>query len=569
MALTHAPDGGAVVAYRTYNGGTQMLSIHTRYRSAPDGTWADTLPATAVDVPSGDSLGAPQLLADQNGVFTVLWSNSTGGGTSYTLTARRGAEGKWDAAETIPNSTGAVANDKFGAAIDASGNIQVAFNFTKSFAPSEAHNIRAAVRDASTNTWSTALAELLSSDASTEPSTPDVVYDSAGNANITFGVGLPPNSTTYVFYRAAGTSTYGPAPAPPGAVAPQLTTDTDGYLTATWTSGGQTYTSVYDAVNPSIDSVTPPTNPLATQPTNFVIAGSDVWGPVTYTLNFGDGSPIASGRAVPRAATFATFARVNGGGTVAHTYSTAGNFIATISVTDGATNTVTTTRPIAVGAAPTTSAPTQQAPTAQPTANPPAITGLPNPVAGVSANVLPVKPVVLIKTVGTNKFVPLVTPAQVKMGSIIDARKGRVRITIANGRGGFDTADFYEGIFKITQPKAKLGTTWFANLFLFAGSFKGCPKAPRNPKLAAFGAKKKPSPKRSVRHLWGNGKGAFRTVGRFSSATVRGTTWLTDDRCNGTLTRVTSGKVAVRDFVKKKTVVIKARQKYFAQAKAR
>jgi len=34
--------------------------------------------------------------------------------------------------------------------------------------------------------------------------------------------------------------------------------------------------------------------------------------------------------------------------------------------------------------------------------------------------------------------VPLVAPAQIQEGAIIDARKGRVRITIDNGRGGLD-----------------------------------------------------------------------------------------------------------------------------------
>jgi hypothetical protein len=160
-----------------------------------------------------------------------------------------------------------------------------------------------------------------------------------------------------------------------------------------------------------------------------------------------------------------------------------------------------------------------------------------------------------------------VAPAQIREGSIIDARKGRVRITIDNGRGGLDTAEFYGGIFKFTQPKVKPGQTWFANLYLYAGSFKGCPRAPRNPKVATLSATKgkKQSQGKSVRHLWGSGEGAFRTVGRFSSATVRGTTWLTDDRCNGTLTKVTAGKVGVRDFVLKKTVVVKKGKSYFAK----
>ncbi|MEA2494181.1 MAG: hypothetical protein QOJ29_2092, partial [Thermoleophilaceae bacterium] len=89
-----------------------------------------------------------------------------------------------------------------------------------------------------------------------------------------------------------------------------------------------------------------------------------------------------------------------------------------------------------------------------------------------------------------------------------------------------------------------------------------------HPKIAAL-SRKKLSPKRSIRHLWGSGSGAFRTVGRYSSATVRGTTWLTDDKCNGTLTRVTAGKVGVRDFVLKKTIVVNKGKSYFARARTK
>jgi hypothetical protein len=57
-------------------------------------------------------------------------------------------------------------------------------------------------------------------------------------------------------------------------------------------------------------------------------------------------------------------------------------------------------------------------------------------------------------------------------------------------------------------------------------------------------------------------------VGRYSAASIRGTTWLTDDKCNATLTRVTQGAVAVRDFVKRKTIVVKAPKSYLARARA-
>jgi hypothetical protein len=52
-----------------------------------------------------------------------------------------------------------------------------------------------------------------------------------------------------------------------------------------------------------------------------------------------------------------------------------------------------------------------------------------------------------------------------------------------------------------------------------------------------------------VRRLWGSGRGRFRTRGRYGAATVRGTKWLTLDRCDGTNVRVVRGKVSVQDLV--------------------
>jgi ferric-dicitrate binding protein FerR (iron transport regulator) len=66
--------------------------------------------------------------------------------------------------------------------------------------------------------------------------------------------------------------------------------------------------------------------------------------------------------------------------------------------------------------------------------------------------------------------------------------------------------------------------------------------------------------------LWGNGKGKFRTNGKYSSATVRGTIWLVEDRCEGTNTKVRRGVVAVRDFKRKRTVSVKAGHSYLARA---
>jgi hypothetical protein len=70
-----------------------------------------------------------------------------------------------------------------------------------------------------------------------------------------------------------------------------------------------------------------------------------------------------------------------------------------------------------------------------------------------------------------------------------------------------------------------------------------------------------------VRSLWGKGTGKFRTKSRFSSATVRGTNWLSIDRCDGSLTVVREGIVEVFDFTLRKTVQVGAGEQYLAPAK--
>jgi hypothetical protein len=417
--------------------------------------------------------------------------------------------------------------------------------------PSKSLNVRVATRAPGASAWSTGLVALAPLNFGAIPSAPRVVFDSHDNATVAFSY----SGGVHIFSRPAGSSVFGPQSLPPGISGsnPVIATDANGYMIATWTdANGITSTSVYDPVRPTIDTFDAPADATGGTPVTFNVTGSDVWGPVTFSLDFGDGQ-AATGRAVaPARAVSGARARASNTQTVQHTYSQAGTYTTTLTLTDGAGNTTTTTRPITVAATPTPIVDTPLPP----------VPGLPDPVIGVSVNLAPAKPVVLVKQPGARKFAPLVAPAQVRVGSIIDARKGRVRITIANGRGGFDTADFYEGVFKILQL-TKPGSV--AALQLYGGSFKGCPRAPK----PVLFSRKRLSPKRSVRHLWGSGTGSFRTVGRYSSATIRGTTWLTDDRCDGTRMRVTKGQVGVRDFVQRKTIVVKAPRSYFARPRAK
>ena len=81
-------------------------------------------------------------------------------------------------------------------------------------------------------------------------------------------------------------------------------------------------------------------------------------------------------------------------------------------------------------------------------------------------------------------------------------------------------------------------------------------------------ADKKKGPKAVLGKLWGNGKGKFRTNGKYSSATVRGTIWLVRIAARARSRRSAAATVAVRDFKRKKTVSVKAGHSYLARASA-
>ncbi len=148
----------------------------------------------------------------------------------------------------------------------------------------------------------------------------------------------------------------------------------------------------------------------------------------------------------------------------------------------------------------------------------------PPPVAGVSVNVVPVSGDVRVRLRGTTTFVDLAALSSVPIASELDATRGRVRLVSA-AASRTQTADFYRGRASVAR-----------------------------------------APKRA-RRLWRSGKGSFLTKGRYASATVRGTIWLTEDRCTSTLIRVRVGRVEVLDRVLHRRVTIRAGQSYVARAR--
>lgn len=176
------------------------------------------------------------------------------------------------------------------------------------------------------------------------------------------------------------------------------------------------------------------------------------------------------------------------------------------------------------------------------------------PVLGKTVDAQTVTGTVLVKPRGSNTFTRLTAAISVAVGSTLDTRHGTVRITsAADTKGTTQTGDAYQGLFIIKQKATAGATTDFA---LTGGKFGAC-KARR----ASAAAKKK-----QIRHLWADSKGRFRTVGRYAAASVRGTVWETIDRCDGTLIVVKQGAVTVRDFKRRRNVIVRAGHSYLAKA---
>ncbi|HEV8603153.1 MAG TPA: hypothetical protein VGQ68_07110 [Gaiellaceae bacterium] len=180
------------------------------------------------------------------------------------------------------------------------------------------------------------------------------------------------------------------------------------------------------------------------------------------------------------------------------------------------------------------------------------------PQPGEIAGVAPVSGHVLFKTPDSNKFVELTGATEIPVGSQLNTLNGTVHLTAGLGGGRTNSANFYDGLFTILQHHA---ANAFMTLRLDGGNFRICRRGGSARSLSAVGRKRRP-----VRRVWGSGKGRFTTRGRYSSATVRGTRWLTQDQCDGTLTRVRRGVVRVRDFRRHRNVIVRAGQSYLARA---
>jgi hypothetical protein len=169
-----------------------------------------------------------------------------------------------------------------------------------------------------------------------------------------------------------------------------------------------------------------------------------------------------------------------------------------------------------------------------------------------------------VRRPGHRRFRVLDGSAQIPVGSVLDTRAGRVRLVSAvDADGRVQMGTFWGAKFKVRQARRGRGMTV---LHLRGGDFGACRSRRSRAAAAEVAVAAGKRRRKRIRRLWGRDRGGrFRTHGQNSAATARGTRWLTVDRCDGTLTRVTEGAVAVRDRGRRRTVLVRAGHSYLAR----
>jgi Ca2+-binding RTX toxin-like protein len=147
------------------------------------------------------------------------------------------------------------------------------------------------------------------------------------------------------------------------------------------------------------------------------------------------------------------------------------------------------------------------------------------------------------------RSVPLEYTAQVPLPAAIDTRKGAVYVIVASGGRRSRSARLSGGRLLIRQ---------------------------RNPRRPVAGVRVLGRERASCRRSASRGvlgrvivssRGGFRTRGRAAFAVGRNATWLTEERCTGTLVRARRGRVMVIDLGARRRVAVRAGRSYLARAR--
>jgi hypothetical protein len=183
---------------------------------------------------------------------------------------------------------------------------------------------------------------------------------------------------------------------------------------------------------------------------------------------------------------------------------------------------------------------------------------------------------------GMDRDVPLQDRVEVPVQTSVDASAGRVTVMSQAQDSSRQSAEFSDGRFRVEQQpdesvtEATLeggerctGTAGKAHGSRRGGGGGGTYGNYHHRLVHASTVKKRSrGRRRRARAAARRGDaGRFRTVGVRASATAAGeASWQMEDRCDGTITRVKSGTVQVRDLDRNKTVTLTAGESYLARS---
>ena len=189
----------------------------------------------------------------------------------------------------------------------------------------------------------------------------------------------------------------------------------------------------------------------------------------------------------------------------------------------------------------------------------------------------PLQGTIRTKCKGEEKFSELTGEEVLPLGCLIEARRGHVNVTVKTGVDDrTESAELWSGRFTVKQKEnqvvkksvSEAGAETAARtvkvvptIIRLAGPLRAEGSTSRISETGAETSKKK----KTNRKLWGKSKGKFKTKGKKGAATVRGTIWLTEDRPGKTAVKVKRGKVSFRDFINKRTVSLRAGERYVAK----
>jgi hypothetical protein len=180
----------------------------------------------------------------------------------------------------------------------------------------------------------------------------------------------------------------------------------------------------------------------------------------------------------------------------------------------------------------------------------PAPPPVPQPVVGQTEVATLVSGTVLIRRRGTRRFVRLADPTAIPDRSEIDARRGTVRLTLAQPDGTTETVDVSEGRAVVDQGTGNPAITTLR----LSEPLTGCPRA--TGRATANSAQRR---KRKRRQLFASTTSAHvRTQGRYAAAIATGTAWRTIDTCVATTIQVVEGTVRVTDLRRRATASVTA-----------